>query len=140
MNYEAVLFYKQQRSAMDAPNNPGDIGRASEPSEPSTSNGTVSKQEKERNLVQLHSYCKPAVQGFFQSIALSSGSSLQDTLRLLTLWFDYGQWQEVYEALNEGIKNIQIDNWLQVSCWGQVNKLNTITNNIKPFYRVYSAF
>ena len=34
--------------------------------------------------------------------------------RLLTLWFDYGQWSEVYEALVEGIKTIQIDNWLQV--------------------------
>jgi hypothetical protein len=35
--------------------------------------------------------------------------------RLLTLWFDYGQWPDVYEALTEGIKSIQIDNWLQVS-------------------------
>ena len=35
--------------------------------------------------------------------------------RLLTLWFDYGQWPEVHEALVEGIKTIQIDNWLQVS-------------------------
>lgn len=60
-------------------------------------------------------YCKPAVQGFFKSISLSAGSSLQDTLRLLTLWFEYGQWQEVYDALSEGIKDIQIDNWLQVN-------------------------
>ena len=35
-------------------------------------------------------------------------------LRLLTLWFDYGHWPEVYEALVEGIKTIQIDTWLQV--------------------------
>ena len=35
--------------------------------------------------------------------------------RLLTLWFDYGQWPDVYEALTEGIKSIQIDNWLQVN-------------------------
>ena len=34
--------------------------------------------------------------------------------RLLTLWFDYGHWSEVYEALVDGIKTIQIDNWLQV--------------------------
>ncbi len=34
--------------------------------------------------------------------------------RLLTLWFDYGQWSEVYDALVDGIKTIQIDNWLQV--------------------------
>ena len=34
--------------------------------------------------------------------------------RLLTIWFDYGQWSEVYEALTDGVKSIQIDNWLQV--------------------------
>ena len=34
--------------------------------------------------------------------------------RLLILWFDYGHWPEVYEALVEGIKTIQIDTWLQV--------------------------
>ncbi|KAF4524829.1 hypothetical protein B566_EDAN014311 [Ephemera danica] len=39
---------------------------------------------------------------------------LQDTLRLLTLWFDYGQWSSVYEALVEGLRSIEIDTWLQV--------------------------
>lgn len=34
--------------------------------------------------------------------------------RVLTLWFDYGHWPEVNEALVEGIKTIQIDTWLQV--------------------------
>lgn len=38
------------------------------------------------------------------------------TCRLLTLMFDYGQWLEVYEALNDGLKTIQVENWLQVSC------------------------
>lgn len=37
-------------------------------------------------------------------------------IRLLTLMFDYGQWLEVYEALNDGLKTIQVENWLQVSC------------------------
>ncbi len=30
---------------------------------------------------KLHKHCVHAVQGFFRSIALSSGNSLQDTLR-----------------------------------------------------------
>jgi FKBP12-rapamycin complex-associated protein len=59
----------------------------------------------------------PAVEGFFRSIALSHGSSLQDTLRLLTLWFDYGQWPEVYDAIVEGIRTIEIDTWLQVNLY-----------------------
>ncbi|XP_014662370.1 PREDICTED: serine/threonine-protein kinase mTOR-like [Priapulus caudatus] len=60
-------------------------------------------------------YAVPAVRGFFRSIALSSGSSLQDTLRLLTLWFDYGHWPDIYEALVEGLKTIQIETWLQMA-------------------------
>ena len=56
----------------------------------------------------------PAVDGFFKSIALSRGNSLQDTLRLLTLWFDYGQYAKVYEAIVEGIRTIEIGTWLQV--------------------------
>ena len=64
----------------------------------------------------LNKYCVASVTGFFRSIALSQpGNSLQDTLRLLTLWFDYGQWPDVYEALTDGVKTVQIDNWLQVS-------------------------
>ncbi|XP_060595349.1 serine/threonine-protein kinase mTOR-like [Ruditapes philippinarum] len=97
MNYEAVLFYKQKDSG---------------------------SQNQEINLPitprpdtiasKIHKYCVPAVHGFFKSISLSSQNSLQDTLRLLTLWFDYGQWPEVHEALIDGIKAIKIDNWLQV--------------------------
>ncbi|NXV72605.1 MTOR kinase, partial [Atlantisia rogersi] len=59
-------------------------------------------------------YTVPAVQGFFRSISLSRGNNLQDTLRVLTLWFDYGHWPDVNEALVEGVKAIQIDTWLQV--------------------------
>ena len=64
-----------------------------------------------------HNHCIAAVQGFFKSISLSGpvSHSLQDTLRLITLWFEYGQWPEVYDALVEGLKTIQIDNWLQVN-------------------------
>ncbi len=57
----------------------------------------------------------PAVQGFFKSIALSHGNSLQDTLRLLTLWFDYGSYDKVYDAIHKGIQTIEIGTWLQVT-------------------------
>lgn len=56
----------------------------------------------------------PAIQGFFKSIALSAGSSLQDTLRLLTLWFTHGGSSEVNSAVMEGIANVSIDTWLEV--------------------------
>ncbi|KAL6852270.1 phosphatidylinositol kinase- protein kinase tor1 [Amphichorda felina] len=56
----------------------------------------------------------PAVKGFFKSIALSAGSSLQDTLRLLTLWFAHGGSPEVNTAVTDGFTNVTIDTWLEV--------------------------
>lgn len=56
----------------------------------------------------------PAIHGFFKSIALTSSSCLQDTLRLLTLWFAHGSHTSVNNAVNEGIAAVSIDTWLEV--------------------------
>ncbi|KAI4184996.1 MAG: hypothetical protein LQ346_006001 [Caloplaca aetnensis] len=56
----------------------------------------------------------PAVRGFFQSIALSASSALQDTLRLLTLWFAHGGDPDVNLAVTEGFASVSIDTWLEV--------------------------
>jgi FKBP12-rapamycin complex-associated protein len=56
----------------------------------------------------------PAVRGFFMSISLSLGSSLQDTLRLLTLWFTHGGHPEVNAAVTEGSASVSVDTWLEV--------------------------
>ncbi|XP_014254034.1 serine/threonine-protein kinase mTOR [Cimex lectularius] len=87
MNFQTVLFYKNQQMQH------------------------LNEEQKAQHVSQ---FTVPAVEGFFKSIALSHGSSLQDTLRLLTLWFDYGQWPQVYEAIVEGIRTIEINTWLQV--------------------------
>merc|ERR1719411_1146446 len=84
MNFETVLFYK------------------------------LSPASAGLSPAHISMYGVPALQGFVRSIALSSGSSLQDTLRLLTLMFDYGQYNDMYEALNEGLRTIDINTWLQV--------------------------
>ncbi|KAF8468992.1 armadillo-type protein [Kalaharituber pfeilii] len=62
----------------------------------------------------LTNHVVPAVKGFFKSISLSDGSSLQDTLRLLTLWFAYGGHHEVNAAVTEGFNAVSIDTWLEV--------------------------
>ncbi|WVQ81658.1 hypothetical protein IAT38_003783 [Cryptococcus sp. DSM 104549] len=59
-------------------------------------------------------YIIPAVEGFLRSIALSPGNSLQDTLRLLTLWFTYGYSSGVTAAVNQGLPTVNIDVWLEV--------------------------
>ncbi|GLC61314.1 hypothetical protein PLESTB_001742500 [Pleodorina starrii] len=61
----------------------------------------------------------PAVQGFFRSVALGQAAgdrtgNLQDILRLLTLWFNHGAYEEVRAALQEGFQLVSIDTWLLV--------------------------
>ncbi|KAK0553866.1 phosphatidylinositol kinase- protein kinase tor1 [Tilletia horrida] len=56
----------------------------------------------------------PAIEGFFRSIALAEGSSLQDILRLLTLWFNFGDQDNVSEAVREGMRTVSVDTWLGV--------------------------
>ncbi|KAG4088925.1 FAT-domain-containing protein [Neocallimastix lanati (nom. inval.)] len=63
---------------------------------------------------ELIDYVKPSIFGFFKSIALSKSNSLQDTLRLITLWFKYGYNVEVNAAVNDGLNRVSIDTWLQV--------------------------
>ncbi|KAJ9193158.1 hypothetical protein DTO166G4_6595 [Paecilomyces variotii] len=63
----------------------------------------------------INEHVIPAIRGFFRSISLSSTSSLQDTLRLLTLWFTHGGDQEVNSVVTEGFSAVNIDTWLAVT-------------------------
>lgn len=67
-----------------------------------------------RQSYNVRQYTIPAVKSFFRSIALSHGNSLQDTLRLLTLWFDEANDKEVSEAFAAGVKTVPVETWLQV--------------------------
>ncbi|EHL03180.1 putative Phosphatidylinositol 3-kinase tor2 [Glarea lozoyensis 74030] len=89
------------------------------------------KSDKDRDLVVspnvLIEHVVPAVRGFFKSIALSSDSSLQDTLRLLTLWFAHGGSPEVNTAVTEGFASVSVDTWLEVipQLIARINQPNT---------------
>lgn len=87
MNFETVLFYK---------------------------NETVSNHQAGAKSYDPIRHTVLAIRGFFKSINLSKGSSLQDTLRLLTLWFEYGHWPEVHDAIVDGFCMIEKNTWLQV--------------------------
>jgi FKBP12-rapamycin complex-associated protein len=77
-----------------------------------TSQGDRENVEIPTSIVQGH--VVPAIEGFFKSISLSSSSSLQDTLRLLTLWFAHGNHLEVNTAVTEGVGTVSVDTWLEV--------------------------
>ncbi|THH04859.1 hypothetical protein EW145_g5218 [Phellinidium pouzarii] len=55
-----------------------------------------------------------AVQGFFRSIGLHNENALQDTLRLLTLWFKFGDHDEISHAMASGFGSVDVDTWLEV--------------------------
>ncbi|KAJ0981872.1 hypothetical protein J5N97_010127 [Dioscorea zingiberensis] len=64
-------------------------------------------------------YVVAAVTGYFYSIACASTAkgvddSLQDILRLLTLWFNHGATSEVQMALQKGFSLVKIEMWLVV--------------------------
>lgn len=65
-------------------------------------------------LETINTYVVPAIQGFFKSIELSQSSSIQDTLRLLTLWFAHGSFQEVTSAVTQGIRTVHLSTWMDV--------------------------
>jgi hypothetical protein len=52
--------------------------------------------------------------GFFRSISLQPENTLQDSLRLLTLWFKFGGADQVSEIVREGLATVPVDTWLQV--------------------------
>ena len=54
------------------------------------------------------------VPGFFRSISLRDDSTLQDSLRLLTLWFKFGPEERVTLAVSEGASMVSVDTWLEV--------------------------
>ncbi|KAF7324662.1 Serine/threonine-protein kinase TOR [Mycena kentingensis (nom. inval.)] len=62
----------------------------------------------------LPTHVVQSITGFFKSIALRSEDALQDTLRLLTLWFKYGAHEDISHAIAAGFSSVEIDTWLPV--------------------------
>ncbi|SGZ55137.1 CIC11C00000003613 [Sungouiella intermedia] len=102
-NFEVISLYTQGNRA-DLPN----VMEQNEGSEKHIQQLQMISME----VVQRHVI--PSIQGFFHSIALSNSNSLQDTLRLLTLWFKFGGISEAAQAITDGFNMVKIDNWLQV--------------------------
>ncbi|KAM6497086.1 phosphatidylinositol 3-kinase [Amanita muscaria] len=78
--------------------------------------GHMESQAEHRsvNKAGLVAHVVQAVEGFFRSIALRNREALQDTLRLLTLWFKFGELQEVSHAIGSGFATVEVDTWLDV--------------------------
>ena len=66
------------------------------------------------DLTMVQDFVIPAIRGFVKSIALTESSSLQDTLRLLTLWFAHGARADVNQVILEAFNDVSIDVWIEV--------------------------
>ncbi|KAJ2704475.1 phosphatidylinositol kinase- protein kinase tor1 [Coemansia sp. IMI 203386] len=63
----------------------------------------------------VENHVVPAVHGFFRAIQLSMGfTTLQDMLRLLTVWFNYAQHERVVETVQTELNSISLQMWIQV--------------------------
>jgi len=94
MNYQAINHYESQKT------------QAKE---------AKSKRIDEKKLDEsINVHVVPAIEGFFRSITFAGDQSLQDILRLLTLWFAHGSKKPVERALSKGFNTITVDTWLSV--------------------------
>eukprot|EP01062_Namystynia_karyoxenos_P028013 TRINITY_DN2131_c0_g1_i1.p1 TRINITY_DN2131_c0_g1~~TRINITY_DN2131_c0_g1_i1.p1 ORF type:complete len:2623 (+),score=1020.62 TRINITY_DN2131_c0_g1_i1:162-7871(+) len=61
-------------------------------------------------------YVVSAIEGYIKSVTIGPNNSsvLQDVLRLLTLWFQFGGQERVERALREGFELVKLDVWLLV--------------------------
>jgi len=101
---------------------------------------------------ETEKYVISAVRGFFRSIPLAtlSSQSLQDVLRLLSLWFGYGSAPAVREPLIQGFNCTPSDTWVPVmpqiiaridsaspSVKGLIHDVLTLVGREKPQAIVY---
>ncbi|KAF8372439.1 let-363, partial [Pristionchus pacificus] len=64
---------------------------------------------------QITPFATEAVKAFTRALQLAEGSRLEDTLRLLALWFEYGDRDEVYAQLEECARTLPLNMWLEVT-------------------------
>jgi len=89
----------------------------------SLANLTIARSDlSQQQADQITQYVVEAIKGFIRSIILGQGQPvanvLQDTLRLLTLWFTYGtkegQRKDVYDIMEAEIDQVAPEIWLDV--------------------------
>jgi hypothetical protein len=76
---------------------------------------SIAFYEKQNRPALARAHIIPAIECFFRSISLEkSHHQLQDVLRLLTLWFKYGEDMHVANAIDDAVNHLSIDTWLEV--------------------------
>ncbi len=69
---------------------------------------------QEHQKASQQTYIIEATRGFVKAISLQGPNIFQDTLRLLNLVFNYGDWDEVRDLFQNGWKDVDILVWIEV--------------------------
>ncbi|GMH78184.1 hypothetical protein TL16_g07704 [Triparma laevis f. inornata] len=75
-------------------------------------------KDKDKQNANASAHVVDAVRGFFKSLELGKsrpmGDILQDTLRLLTIWFNNGDNDKLNDEMEKGLREVSVDTWLVV--------------------------
>uniref|UniRef100_A0A5S6QLG6 Serine/threonine-protein kinase TOR n=1 Tax=Trichuris muris TaxID=70415 RepID=A0A5S6QLG6_TRIMR len=107
-NFNSLLYYKEKGECLKQ----SVVTTIGEAGDNPVSEHVLTETTVNDNIISMHAI--QAVQCFCRSVVLCKGNSLQDTLRLLTVWFDYGHIPEVYDVIVDRIKTVSFATWLQV--------------------------
>lgn len=96
----------------------GRAGKASRKLASSSGSASLLNILSSQQVDSVTPFIVEAIRGFVRSIILGEGQPvanvLQDTLRLITLWFSYGTKKGVFHILDAELEKISPDHWLAV--------------------------
>jgi len=130
MNFEAISHYEKALQ----------LGSGAVPSSltssPARRVNASSTPSDESLYHKIRTHVVPAIRGLYQAIALGAShkhSNIQDTLRLLTIWFKHaGTNKEAEHAIRKGFSTVSIVTWLEV----MPQLIARIHSNIPPVKRL----
>ena len=118
--FKTIISYFQQATELDANDNLAWHYYALANYEASKfleGSNVIGKRENKKNYEEYIMYVVLAVKGLIQSISLGEQDvtkTLQDTLRLLKLWFKHGSVTEIDKLIKSGFDIVGIEVWTQV--------------------------
>lgn len=108
-HYWAVMNGARFESLMEKANKPSSRGKTMQTHRQSRNDSTEFLMGPTERY-----YLSKAVTGYFRAIDLCGKSRLEDSLKVLTLWFRYGGYSNMHHEFNRGFEDTNITRWLEV--------------------------
>ncbi len=78
--------------------------------------GTIQSRNVKQPVLntEARQYLTNSIEGFFKSIKIGGKTKLEDSLKILTLWFKFGSVAQMYKVFDRGFEDTVITSWLEV--------------------------